>query len=141
VAYGQDWLLLLMPAAARHGGDVRLCSACAAEEQLPQHHVQAICLGMYPVSYNDLTELARLCLRQANTARTPAVANELRRMAEEYQARAAALMGGQLPDIGERAPLPSTSEAPSNAVQQQQQPQDGSDSADAQSSPTAPKRP
>jgi hypothetical protein len=105
VAYGQDWLLLLMPAAARHGGDVRLCSACAAEEQLPQHHVQAICLGMYPVSYNDLTELARLCLRQANTARTPAVANELRRMAEEYQARAAALMGGQLPDIGERALL------------------------------------
>jgi hypothetical protein len=117
---------------------VRLCNACAAEEQLPQHHVQAICLGMCPVSYNDLTELARLCLRQANTARTPAVANELRRMAEDYQARAAALMGA---DIGERAPLPSTFEAPSNAVQQQQQPQDGSDSADAQFSPTAPKRP
>jgi hypothetical protein len=93
------------------------------------------------VSSNDLIELARLCLRQASAARTPAVANELRRMAEEYQARAAALMGGQLPDIAERAPLPSTSGAPPNPVQQQQQPQDGSDSADAQSSPTAPKRP
>jgi hypothetical protein len=93
------------------------------------------------VSYNDLIELARLCLRQASAARTPAVASELRRMAEEYEARAAALMGGQLPDIEERAPSPSTSGAPSNAVQQQQQPQDGSDSADAQPSPAAPKRP
>jgi hypothetical protein len=93
------------------------------------------------VSYNDLIELARLCLRQASAARTPALASELRRMAKEYQARAAALTGGQLPDIGERAPFPSISEAPSNAVQQQQQPQDGSGSDDAQSSPSTPKRP
>ena len=57
----------------------------------------------------ETLELARLCLRQASAARTPALASELRRMAKEYQARAAALIGGQLPDIGERAPFPSIS--------------------------------
>jgi hypothetical protein len=60
--------------------------------------------------------LARLCLRQASTARTPAAADELRRLAKEYEERAASL--------GEGAPLPSNAQAPSPVVaQQQQQPQ------------------
>jgi hypothetical protein len=92
------------------------------------------------VAYSDLMELARLCLRQASAARTPAAANELRRMASEYQARAAALIGGEGADIALGAVAPSTPEAPSSAVQQQQQPQDGSGGADAQSTPSTPKR-
>ena len=48
-------------------------------------------------AYQDLIALAELCLRQANAARTPAGANELRRMAKEYEDRAAALMGGLPP--------------------------------------------
>jgi hypothetical protein len=60
--------------------------------------------------------LARLCLRQASTARTPAAADELRRLAKEYEERAASL--------GEGAPQPSNAQAPSPVVaQQQQQPQ------------------
>jgi hypothetical protein len=75
------------------------------------------------VAYNDLMELARLCLRQASAARTPAAANELRRMAKEYQARAAA-HGAELLNIGDVAFGPPVPEAPSNTVQQQQQPQE-----------------
>jgi hypothetical protein len=92
------------------------------------------------VAYNDLTELARLCSRQASAARTPAAANELRRMAKEYQARAAALKRDELPESAEAAPGPPAPEAPSNTVQQQQQPQDGCGS-DAQSSHSTLKRP
>jgi hypothetical protein len=82
------------------------------------------------VAYNDLIELARLCLRQANAARTPAAANELRRMAEEYQARADALLR-RGPDIADGALGASAPERPSSTVQQQQQPQEGPGSADA----------
>jgi hypothetical protein len=92
------------------------------------------------VDYNDLMELARLCLRQADAARMPLAADELRRMASEYQARADALTGGQMPDIA-KAFGPSTPEAPSISVQQQQQPQEGSGSPDAPPSPSTPKRP
>jgi hypothetical protein len=66
-------------------------------------------------AYSDLMALARLCLRQASTARTPAAADELRRLAKEYEERAASL--------GEGAPLPSNAQAPSPVAQQQQQPQ------------------
>jgi hypothetical protein len=59
--------------------------------------------------------LARLCLRQASTARTPAAADELLRLAKVYEERAASL--------GEGAPLPSNAQAPSPVAQQQQQPQ------------------
>jgi hypothetical protein len=59
--------------------------------------------------------LARLCLRQASTARTLATADELRRLAKEYEERAASL--------GEGAPLPANARAPSPVAQQQQQPQ------------------
>jgi hypothetical protein len=65
-------------------------------------------------TYSDLMAPARLCLRQANTARTPAAADELRRLAKEYEGRAASL--------GEGASLPSNVQL-SHAVQQQQQPQ------------------
>jgi hypothetical protein len=94
------------------------------------------------VTYDDLMELARLCLLRASTAGTPAVADALRGMAAEYQARAAALKGetGEgLPDIAE-ATLGS-SEAPSITVQQQQQPQSRFASTDPQSPPSTPKRP
>jgi hypothetical protein len=90
------------------------------------------------VNYSDLIELARLCLLRASVASTPGVADELRRMAKEYHARAYALTEGQLPDIAE-AFGPPAPEAPSSTVQQQQQPQEGSGSADAPSSPATPK--
>jgi hypothetical protein len=52
-------------------------------------------------TYNDLVELARICLRQARLTANPAVADELRQMAKDYQRRAAVLNGGRRPDIGE----------------------------------------
>jgi hypothetical protein len=93
------------------------------------------------VEYDDLIELARLCLLRASTASTPAAADALRRMAKEYQDRAAAIKGDQLPNVAEGALGPPAPEAPSSTVQQQQQPQDGAGSDDAQSSPLTPKRP
>ncbi len=62
--------------------------------------------------------LARLCLRQASTARTPAAADELKRLAKEYEDRAAVFVGLDTPAATPQAPRP--------AVQQQQQPQDSS---------------
>jgi hypothetical protein len=56
-----------------------------------------------------------LCLRQARTARSPAAAEELHRLAKEYEDRAASL--------GERESLPSNAQPSSHVVQQQQQPQ------------------
>jgi hypothetical protein len=50
-------------------------------------------------SYDDLLELARLCWRQAKATRTAAVAEELVRMAKEYQRRAGELAGGKLPKL------------------------------------------
>jgi hypothetical protein len=78
-------------------------------------------LGKVCVSYDDLLELARLCLRGASLARTPAAASELRRLAEEYQARAADLSEG-LRGTGQDSAAGAA--AP---VQQQQQPQRLSD--------------
>jgi hypothetical protein len=52
-------------------------------------------------TYDDLAELARICARNARKAiRSEVVAAELWRMAKEYQARAAQLDSGQMPDIG-----------------------------------------
>jgi hypothetical protein len=53
-------------------------------------------------SYNDLIELARICQRQADLTDIPSVAEELRRMAEDYRQRAAALDRGALPGTGGR---------------------------------------
>jgi hypothetical protein len=69
-------------------------------------------------------ELALLCLRQASLAQTPAAASELHRMAEEYHARAAALRVHGAVESG----LAANAGAP---VQQQQQPQRGSDPGSA----------
>jgi hypothetical protein len=66
-------------------------------------------------AYSDLIALARLCLRQAGTARTPAAAVELRRLDKEYEDRAASL--------GQGESLPSNAQPSSHVVQQQQQPQ------------------
>jgi hypothetical protein len=89
---------------------------------------------------NDLTELARLCLRQSNVARTPLAANELRRMAKEYQERADALLKEQRPDVADVALGRPVPEAPSNPAQQQQQPQVKQGGDDAKSSPSTTKR-
>jgi hypothetical protein len=66
-------------------------------------------------AYSDLMALARLCLRQASTARTLAAADELKRLAKEYEDRAAVFVGPETPA--------SDPEARSPVVQQQQQPQ------------------
>jgi hypothetical protein len=52
-------------------------------------------------SYDDLVELARICLRQAREAKDPSVRAELRQLAKGYQIRAASMGDGRLPDIGE----------------------------------------
>jgi hypothetical protein len=71
------------------------------------------------VSYDDLMELARLYLRQADATNNPAAAPELKRLASEYQARAAALGGGGLVDIA----AAYEAAAPTTQALQQQQPQ------------------
>jgi hypothetical protein len=52
-------------------------------------------------SYDDLIELARICAEQARATKAPDAADELRRMAKEYERRAAKLNGGQPPLIAE----------------------------------------
>ena len=49
--------------------------------------------------YEDLVELARMCARDARITTTREVADELWRMAKEYQAQAAEL--GDFPEIGD----------------------------------------
>ncbi len=66
-------------------------------------------------AYSDLIALARLCLRQASAARTHAAADELQRLAKEYEDRAVSL--------GEGTALPSNVQPPSHGLQRQQQPQ------------------
>jgi hypothetical protein len=51
--------------------------------------------------YDELVEFARMCADQARITMAKDVAGALRRMAEEYQQRAAELNGGKLPDIGD----------------------------------------
>ena len=52
-------------------------------------------------SYDELVELARICLKQAREAKNPSVSAELRHLAKGYQMRAASMDNGKLPDIGE----------------------------------------
>jgi hypothetical protein len=56
-------------------------------------------------TYDDLIELAEICLKQARAAKSRAVAAELRRMAKEYQKRAAE------PDQAAVQPAPQISQA------------------------------
>jgi hypothetical protein len=53
-------------------------------------------------TYNDLIELARICQRQADLTDIPAVAEELRRMADDYRERAATLDRDTPPSGGSR---------------------------------------
>jgi hypothetical protein len=78
------------------------------------------------VSYDDLIELARLCLTRAAATTSPPAAAELWRLATEYQARAAALGGGRLPDIA----AAHGSAAQAAPALQQQRPQPRSDKPD-----------
>jgi hypothetical protein len=73
------------------------------------------------VSYDDLIELARLCLKQAGSTSNPTAAAELRRMASEYQARAAAL--DEAPHMPNIAAAFESSPQGAQPSQQQQQPQ------------------
>jgi hypothetical protein len=50
-------------------------------------------------TYEDLVELAKICMRQARDTKSRQVAAELRRMAKDYQKRAAELNSGKLPDL------------------------------------------
>jgi hypothetical protein len=52
-------------------------------------------------TYDDLVEIARVCLKQARAAENPSVSAEFMRLAKGYQMRAASMVGGTLPDIGE----------------------------------------
>jgi hypothetical protein len=52
-------------------------------------------------TYDDLVEIARVCLKQARAAKNPSVSAEFMRLAKGYQMRAASMVGGKLPDIGE----------------------------------------
>ena len=50
-------------------------------------------------TYVDLVELAKICMRQARDTKSRQVAAELRRLAKDYQKRAAELNSGKLPDL------------------------------------------
>jgi hypothetical protein len=52
-------------------------------------------------TYDELVELATICMRQSRVTTSQRVAVELWRMAREYQKEAARLDGGRLPDIGD----------------------------------------
>jgi hypothetical protein len=69
------------------------------------------------VTFDDLIELARLCLKRAVATSNPIAAVQLRRMADDYQARADALDEARTPDM---VPIPESSPP---AAQPQQQPQ------------------
>jgi hypothetical protein len=57
-------------------------------------------------TYEDLVELARICLNQARQAKSPFASAELTYLAKGYQLRAAAMDKGKLPDIGEEEAAP-----------------------------------
>jgi hypothetical protein len=52
-------------------------------------------------SYDNLVEMARLCLEQARRAKNPSVSAEFMHLAKGYQIRAASMDNGKIPDIGE----------------------------------------
>jgi hypothetical protein len=53
-------------------------------------------------TYSEAFELATMCARNARLASTKQVAQELWKMAQEYQAEAANL--GKMPDLGDPPP-------------------------------------
>jgi hypothetical protein len=57
--------------------------------------------GAFMQAYEDLVEIARICLKEARAAENPAVSGEFKRLAKGYQMRAATMVAGKIPDIGE----------------------------------------
>ena len=57
-------------------------------------------------TYDNLVEIARICLKQARESKNPSVSAELRLLAQGYQIRAAAMDKGKIPDIGENEAMP-----------------------------------
>jgi hypothetical protein len=53
-------------------------------------------------TYNDLVELARICLKQSREAKSAFVSAELAHVAKGYQVRAT-MNHGRFPDIGDEA--------------------------------------
>ena len=74
--------------ALSKSGGPKLAPACFRERTVPMQ------------TFEDLVELAKICVGQARKTKSRKVAAELRRMAKDYQKRAAALNSGKLPDIG-----------------------------------------
>ena len=67
-----------------------------------RHHSQAAARRALMLErYQDLVELARIYMQLSRATKAKDVAAHLRRMAKEYQRSAAALDGGNLPNIGE----------------------------------------
>jgi hypothetical protein len=62
--------------------------------------------GRRMLTYENLVELARLCLKQARKSKNPLVSAEFTHLARGYQIRAATMDKGKLPDIGEEEPAP-----------------------------------
>jgi hypothetical protein len=60
------------------------------------------------LTYDELVELARLCARNSRSATSRDVADELWRMAKEYQAQAAKLGGS--PALGDELPAWSSAQ-------------------------------
>jgi hypothetical protein len=76
----------------------RLCSCCIVSQMTDLTAAQ-----MPNERYRELVELARMCWRQAQEARLAQdVAHELRKMAREYQEKAAKLNDGKLPELDGR---------------------------------------
>jgi hypothetical protein len=61
------------------------------------------------ISYEDLVEIARICLEQARKSDRAAVKNELEHIARGYQMRAASMRQGQFPTSGSMGEEPSSS--------------------------------
>ena len=60
-------------------------------------------------TYDDLVEIARICLKQARATKNESVSAEFLHLAKGYQMRAASLASGKPPDIGENDPPERTS--------------------------------
>ena len=65
---------------------------------------------------DDLTELARICLKHAKVARTRKTAAALMRMAKDYQRRAALLHGSNAPTRHRPANRKSSHRAAANGL-------------------------
>jgi hypothetical protein len=96
-------------AVGRHGAtpsfSLRRCLLSDLLHSLAPH-AAVICKGPDPPEHrsgaehmeeDDLTELARICLKHAKAAKTPKLARALLQMAKEYQRRAAQLRSGHPP--------------------------------------------